>query len=71
MSKTSTSRKPVYRIYGITADGNETLRGRFSTLPRANKALDDLDFALFTQRDAGVGGAFIAYQIRGPEGLGV
>ncbi len=65
----STSRKPAYRIYGITADGDETLRGRFSTLPQAHKALDDMDFALFTQRDAGLGGAFITYQIRGPEGL--
>ncbi len=56
------------RIVGITADEGEVAGDRYSTLERAQKALDDLDFALFSQRDVGLGSsAIIAYQIRFPD----
>ena len=55
------------RIVGITADGGVVAGERYSTLERAQKALDDLGFALFSQRDMGLGSAIIAYQIRFPD----
>lgn len=51
------------RIFGITADGREVTCARYSTRSRAQKALDDLDFALFSRRDVGLGSAIIAYRI--------
>ena len=55
------------RIVGITADGGVVAGDRYSTLGMAQKALDDLDFALFSQRDVGLSSSIIAYQIWFPD----
>lgn len=64
----STKHTPPFVIFGITVDGEETLCGRYRTLARANKALDDLDFALFSQRGVGFGNQLIGYQLRDQSG---
>lgn len=63
------TKQAPFLIFGLTLDGEETACGRYRTLTRAQKALEDLDFALFSQRDAGIGSAIIAYQIQTPDGL--